>query len=289
MSEQSPGNDSTACKLIAALVALSSHLIIHQIDVTSANFSIAFYIPLNNISVYLTKLYSLRFTLIVLGTLTELAISECSKVMDPGDDIRIRRWFSVWSFAGVLLVRIILIVVMYTTSDLAYFVYMVLGVEAYFVGLFHTSFIGIVPEHSLIVALSDDTSRLLVLLLQFILRLTIYDRPLLMIKLQMIVCAAVTIAALAAWIFYHEFEVISTGYFKRKKPESKPPTMPFFRTLADAFSPLAMIVVSSMIKDFLFPNLLPYALLSKFRWNFVTVMASILKLIGPIILFSLEL
>ncbi|UKJ87948.2 hypothetical protein MACJ_000390 [Theileria orientalis] len=224
MSEQSPGNNTTACKLIAALVALSSHMIIHQIDVTSANFSIAFYIPLNNIAIYLTKLYSFRFILIVLGILTEFSISECSKAMHPGDHIRVRA-------------------------------------EGYFFGLFHTSFIGIVPEHSLIVALSDDAY----------------------------LCLVVTIAALAAWIVYHEAEVINSRYFEIKNvTKNVPRTMTFFRTLSHAFSPLMMIFVSSLIKDFLFPNLLPYALLSKFRWNFVTVMSSILKLIGPVLLFSLE-
>nr|PVC51427.1 hypothetical protein MACL_00001558 [Theileria orientalis] len=39
------------------------------------------------------------------------------------------------------------------------------------------------------------------------------------------------------------FEVISTGYFKRKKPDIKGPTMSFFRRLSHAFSPLVMIVV----------------------------------------------
>ncbi|UVC49443.1 hypothetical protein MACK_003278 [Theileria orientalis] len=288
MSEQSPGSDNTAYKLIAALVALSSHLIVHQIDVTSANFSIAFYIPHNNIAIYLTKLYSLRFILIVLGTLTEFAISECSKIMDPGDDIRIRRWFSVLSFGGVLLARLGLLGFLYKSTEIAYYFYLVLGTEAYFFGLFHTSFIGIVPEHSLIVALSDDVSRLIVLLLQLMLRLTLHDRPLLMIKLHAILCLIVTIAAFSAWIFYHEFEIISSGYFQRKPPKPPPKTMSFFITFSHAFSPLMMIFVSSLIKDFLFPTVLPYALLSKIRCNLVTVMSSILKLIGPIVLFSLE-
>ncbi|BAM41881.1 conserved hypothetical protein [Theileria orientalis strain Shintoku] len=319
MGTSSPGKH---CKVIAAFVSLSSHLIMHQIDVTSAHFSVAFNIPLNNISIYFSKLFSFRCLLIAAGTLTEYIVSQISKLIDPDPDpgpdpggevgtghknpvpkhIKYRKWISMTCFGAVLFVRLFLLIFLYFSSHLGYHVYVILSIESFFFGYFHASVLAIVPEHSLAVALAANASRFFILSIQVILDFMFYSRPLLMIKLQCWIGVILTTAAFTSWIYYHESETcndvpaLTANTTSQEAPSasyehqtiSQPKTKGFITTFFDAFSPFMMFFAGSMFKDFLFPGVLPYAVLHRDKCHIINMLVPVANLIGPIILFVLE-
>ncbi|BAM41892.1 conserved hypothetical protein [Theileria orientalis strain Shintoku] len=319
MSESSPGTSSIGCKIIAAFVSLSSHLVMHQIDVTSAHFSVAFNIPLNNISIYFSKLFSFRCLLIALGTLAEFLISQIFQhVPDPGggesdkagNDSPNRKYISMVCFAVVLIIRVVLLFTLYFSSKLGYHVYVILSVESFFFGYFHASVLALVPEHSLAVALAANVSRFFILFVQFILDVVFFSRPLLMIKLQNWVGVLVTLAALISWICYHETstcadkdsETLRLGNGTTTEGSSTAAsgsgaaaisngdnqTKDFTETFLDAFSPFFMFFAGSMFKDFLYPGVLPYALLHRDKCHMINMFVPVANMIGPVTLFILE-
>ncbi|UVC54436.1 hypothetical protein MACJ_003983 [Theileria orientalis] len=312
MGPQSPGKH---CKVIAAFVSLSSHLIMHQIDVTSAHFSVAFNIPLNNISIYFSKLFSFRCLLIAAGTLTEFIVSQISKLIDPGPDpggtdprssvskhLKYRKWISMTCFGAVLFVRLFLLIFLYFSSHLGYHVYVILSIESFFFGYFHASVLAIVPEHSLAVALAANASRFFILSIQVILDLIFYKHPLLMIKLQCWIGVILTTAAFTSWIYYHESETCNevpaltthsssqndSSASQELQTRSQLKIKGFIETFFDAFSPFFMFFAGSMFKDFLFPGVLPYALLHRDKCHIINMLVPVANLIGPIFLFVLE-
>ncbi|UKJ89318.2 hypothetical protein MACJ_002566 [Theileria orientalis] len=308
MSESSHGAKNTICKLIAAFIALSSHLIMHQIDVTSSHFSVAFNIPINNISIYFSKLFSFRCMLIAAGTALELVVSELSKIIDPG----------------------------------GYYVYVILSIEALFFGYFHASVIGLVPEHSLAVAFAANVSRFFILFIQMILDAFIGKTPLLMIKIQVWIGVLMTGGAVVAWIYFNfglcyiisaedleYLEECANASTKSDKKTSiiiqspnvweymfsnkvtkllikKLPIKPsqdcieipsgtnvevvveekgFGITFYRALSPFLMFFGGSMFKDFLFPGVLPYALVRRDRCHTINMLVPVANILGPIVLF----
>ncbi|UKK02854.1 hypothetical protein MACK_002951 [Theileria orientalis] len=316
MGTTSPGKH---CKVIAAFVSLSSHLIMHQIDVTSAHFSVAFNIPLNNISIYFSKLFSFRCLLIAAGTLTEYIVSQISKLIDPDPDpggdrgggtgpknsvpkhIKYRKWISMTCFGAVLFIRLFLLIFLYFSSHLGYHVYVILSIESFFFGYFHASVLALVPEHSLAVALAANASRFFILSIQFVLDLIFYSHPLLMIKLQCWIGVILTTAAFTSWIYYHESETCIEVPALTTQPSSPDSlalndlqthspqrTKSFIETFFSAFSPFMMFFAGSMFKDFLFPGVLPYALLHRDRCHIINMLVPVANLIGPIVLFVLE-
>ncbi|UKJ90838.2 hypothetical protein MACJ_001773 [Theileria orientalis] len=304
MSEHSPGGN-ISCKLIAAFIALSSHLIMHQIDVTSAHFSVAFSIPLNNISIYFSKLFSFRCLLIAVGTFSEFLISEIFKHLDFGalngvgkKDNKYRKYISMACFALVLAIRVLLLIFLYRSSNLGYYVYIILSVEAFFFGYFHASVLAIVPEHSLAVALAANVSRLFILLTQFCLDAILYTRPLLMIKLQVLIGVVMTGIAVVLWFYYHQIGPCSSHITSGSTDLSALPgpggirvkeEKGFGRTFADAISPFMMFFVGSMFKDFLYPGVLPYALLKRDICHIINMLVPVSNMIGPVVLFFLEI
>ncbi|UKJ90687.2 hypothetical protein MACJ_001621 [Theileria orientalis] len=301
MTENTPGANNTTCKLIAAFIALSSHLIMHQIDVTSVHFSVAFNIPINNISIYFSKLFSFRCMLIAAGTASELVVSQFSKTVDPGGNQRIRKWFSMGSFIAVFFIRMLCLFFLCRSSQLGYYVYIVLSIEAYFFGYFHASVVGLVPEHSLAVALAANVSRFFILAVQLILDALLYTRPLLMIKVQVCVGVLMTGVAVAMWIYFicglcavspdasdrtngsDGSQSSSTGSRIRPVKEKG-----FLETLYRAISPFAMFFGGSIFKDFLFPGVLPYALLLRDRCHTINMIVPVSNMVGPVFLFCLE-
>ncbi|UKK02844.2 hypothetical protein MACK_002941 [Theileria orientalis] len=304
MSESSAGTTRIGCKIIAAFVSLSSHLVMHQIDVTSAHFSVAFNIPLNNISIYFSKLFSFRCLLIALGTLTEFLISQIFKyVPDPGggkrnnagNDNPNRKYISMVCFAVVVIIRVFLLWALYFSSKLGYHVYVILSVESFFFGYFHASVLALVPEHSLAVALAANVSRFFILFVQSILDVFFYRRPLLMIKLQNWVGVLVTLAALISWICYHESSPCASKNTEGSSSgdsialtNGDTNTKGFTDTFFDAFSPFFMFFAGSMFKDFLFPGVLPYALLHRDRCHIINMFVPVANMIGPVTLFIFE-
>ncbi|BAM40530.1 conserved hypothetical protein [Theileria orientalis strain Shintoku] len=292
MTKKPPGAQDTTCKLIASFIALSSHLIMHQIDVTSVHFSVAFDIPINNISIYFSKLFSFRCMLIAAGTASELVVSQFSKSVDPRGNQRIRKWFSMGSFIGVFFIRMLCLFFLSRSSQLGYYVYVILSIEAYFFGYFHASVVGLVPEHSLAVALAANVSRFFILSVQLILDALFYSRPLLMIKLQVWIGVIMTGVAVAMWIYFNyglcaispeTSDDSSSGSVVRVVKERG-----FGETLCKALSPFSMFFGGSIFKDFLFPGVLPYALLLRDRCHFINMLVPVSNMVGPVFLFCLE-
>ncbi|UKK01468.2 hypothetical protein MACK_002282 [Theileria orientalis] len=344
MSEQSPGKKITICKLIAAFIALSSHLIMHQIDVTSVHFSVAFKIPLNNISIYFSKLFSFRCMLIAAGTATELVVSELSKKIYPQAKQDIRKLVSMGSFVGVLIVRVIFLFYLYKSSQLGFYVYVILSIEAFFFGYFHASVVGLVPEHSLAVAFAANLSRFFIFFIQLILDALLGKYPLLMIKIQVWVVVIVTCIAVSMWIYYNfafcyylsiqdPVECIIQSKYLPEKPGNKNERIMWSRgpiigwmkmfykrsprvkyskeceggpsdetdivelvviekgfaiTFCKALSPFLMFFGGSMFKDFLFPGVLPYALLRRDRCHTINMLVPVANFFGPLVLFFAE-
>ncbi|UKK02855.1 hypothetical protein MACK_002952 [Theileria orientalis] len=286
-------NSDSKCKIIAAFVSLSSHLIMHQIDVTSAHFAVAFNIPLSNISIYFSKLFSFRCLLIAVGSASEFLVSYiCTKFQGSdssnGSNGKCRKYLSMGCFGFVLVMRLWFSIILHCATRLGYFVYIILSIEAFFFGYFHCSVLAIAPEYSVPVVFAANASRLFVLSLQFILDLCIKSNPLVKIKIQTWVCAILTTIAVGLWV-YCNVDVHSTNSNTVESSSGGSGGMNFFTTLGKASSPFLLFFAGSMFKDFLFPGVLPYAVLHRDQCHIINMLVPIANMVGPISLFTMEL
>ncbi|BAM41879.1 conserved hypothetical protein [Theileria orientalis strain Shintoku] len=297
------------CKIIAAFVSLSSHLIMHQIDVTSAHFAVAFNIPLSNISIYFSKLFSFRCLLIAVGSASEFIVAcVCSHLgssesgnsgqgkgsSDKGTNGKCRKYISMGCFGLVLVMRLLFLCILHFASRLGYFLYIVLSIEAFFFGYFHCSVLAIAPEYSVPVVFAANASRIFVLSLQFVLDLCIKSNALINIKIQTWVYVILTSIAVALWIYCYASEDLtgsnhdSSASTTSQTGDQTSDKKDFFGTLTKAYSPFSMFFAGSMFKDFLFPGVLPYAVLHRDKCHIINMLVPIANMIGPISLYTLE-
>ncbi|UKJ89865.2 hypothetical protein MACJ_003119 [Theileria orientalis] len=276
------------CKIIAAFVSLSSHLIMHQIDVSSAHFAVAFNIPLSNISIYFSKLFSFRCLLIAVGSASEFIVScACSGTSGNKGNGKCRKYISMGCFGLVLVVRLCFSIILHCSSRLGYFAYVILSVEAFFFGYFHCSVLAIAPQYSVPVVFAANASRIFVLSLQFILDLWIKSNALRKIQIQTWVCVILTTIAVGLWVYCYVDESSSTSSAGQTGSQESN-KMNFIETLVKAGSPFFMFFAGSMFKDFLFPGVLPYAVLHRDKCHIINMMIPIANMIGPVSLFALE-
>lgn len=296
MTGDSEDHNAVFSQVIVAFFAYSAYLSICQIDATSAHFAVSFDIPVHNISIYFDKLYSIRCLLTGVGCLFEYLLY--LSINSLGEPRRIRIYISIVNFSIFLLTRLAYLIVLHSSSNLGYYVYLILAVESFFGGCF-MSIMSIVPEHSVVITFGSNICRLTIPLFQMILDLVWYNRPLVMIRAQGWLCVILTLLGLVLWIYYTENLDPSThnthtkpqgnhAHTNTQHDNSTNGKAGFFRTFSLAFSPLMMFALGSMFKDFLYPGTLPYAVLERSKSHMINMMASAIYPIGSLTLFLLE-
>ncbi|BAM39734.1 conserved hypothetical protein [Theileria orientalis strain Shintoku] len=285
MTGDNEDHNAVFSQVIVAFFAYSAYLSICQIDATSAHFAVSFNIPAHNISIYFDKLYSIRCLLTGVGCLAEYLLYLSINTL--GEPRSIRIYISIVNFSIFLLTRIAFLIVLYSSSNLGYYVYLVLAVESFFGGCF-MSIMSIVPEHSVVITFGSNICRLTIPLFQMIIDRLWYHRPLVMIRAQGWLCVILTFLGLVLWIYYTK-NLDSTSHVNTPtNTHSNQVKADFFKTFTGAFSPLLMFALGSMFKDFLYPGTLPYAVLERSKSHMINMMASAIYPIGSLTLFLLE-
>ncbi|BAM38992.1 conserved hypothetical protein [Theileria orientalis strain Shintoku] len=323
--QQSVGSPIT-CKAIVAMGSVALHIMFFQLEVISAQVAIAFNIPVQTTSIYLEKLFGIRFLAFVLGVTIEYFIFRIYSELNPTTANWTRVIMNETAFGLMLFARIILFIVTMCSSNLAYHVYFALAFESFALGSVGGSIFAVVPQHVAVHVLSAHLSRLLTFLVQFFLDLAFKD-SLPKIKFQFFFC--VILNAIACGCFYHYHHNIGCSdilkpatqeetHNKENKETSgngtssgsenngqstngngngkeqpgmytKPPvTKNFIETFGAAASPFLMYSIGSVLFDTLFPGILPYAFISRERAHMVNMILPIAGMTGPVLLFILE-
>ncbi|UKJ90642.1 hypothetical protein MACJ_001576 [Theileria orientalis] len=289
--ENDNGSTQFCARAIVAFVSISYNLIIHQLDITSRHFAAAFNIPIYNVGIYFDKLYSIRCLLIVIGSALEYVIFQVAggdlkkdEYCHMGD--RIRKYVGMVSFGAVLIVRVVFLVLLYNSSKPAYDVYVILTAEAFFYGLHDGAIMGLASAYIPFISLFYNICRIVILVFQFFLDLLWFERPLLMIQIQIWINLVFTTIGVALWVYYNL--CIKPIVDKENSTKAKEALNGSKDSIDGAVTPFIMFFTGSMCKDFLTPGTLPYALLQRDRCHLINKISSIIFLIGPLTFVALE-
>ncbi|BAM41883.1 conserved hypothetical protein [Theileria orientalis strain Shintoku] len=290
--------------LIVMFVFLNVYIIIHQIDVNSRHFAVAFNIPPHNIGIYLDKLSSVRVVLMSVGSLVEYIIYLASGSNKYG-----RKVFSCISILLITLTRIGYVFVLYRCKKTSLRAYQTLNLEAFFHGLFQMAFFSLVPEYSTSTNLSVFASGMFVFLSQKIIDFFLFNNPMLNVKVMAILTSIITTMGLLLWyLFLFSFKYVSTDETDKQPADElansqtqgqqsssslqATPTQDngvsnigFWGHLGRAFSPFMMFVVAAAFKFFLCPGLIPYALLERDKAHLINLIIPLFFILGSLSVF----
>ncbi|UKK00366.2 hypothetical protein MACK_000438 [Theileria orientalis] len=343
MSEEetcSEGTDSTCphvkkedttsafkCKAITAVASVALYIMFFQLDIISAQIAIGFDIPVHNTSIYLEKLFGIRFLTFFFGRVTEYIIFRSySKVAsDQGEEqLRyVRAQMNIAAFGVLLLGRVILFLVTCFSSNPAYHVYFALAFEAFGIGCSGAAFCSTYPRHCTVIILFAHVSRLVTFIVQFVLDRA-FKNSMPKIKCQFFFC---TLLSIVAVIGLYQYQHGDTGCKVNKtladmekklvkqqrddnatkhpevhgggkeeqiketeqaKQEDTMPELGFIRTFGRAASPFFMYSAGSLFFDTLFPGILPYAFDTRERCHMINMIIPFAGVTGTILLVGLE-
>ncbi|BAM41887.1 conserved hypothetical protein [Theileria orientalis strain Shintoku] len=187
----------------------------------------------------------------------------------------------------------------------------------------------IISRH-MAVALCFKISRLWIFLLQLVMDLLIYDKPLLIVKIHYWLAYLLSLISTALWFYFcisrynreahkkskaksipklteatemvsqktNDTECLSTSGQQANQDVENPSesteekikeTEPSFWThLGNSFSPLMMSIVTMMMKNILFPGLLPYGLLERDKSHIINMVITPMGLMGTSIVHALK-
>nr|PVC50424.1 hypothetical protein MACL_00002306 [Theileria orientalis] len=291
-------SSSPLCQFVPAFISFTTYLTTAHIDSSSALFAVVLKIPIHNTSIYFDKLYNLRVLLLGTGLVVEYLFYVCANSIFKSKDNRI--YISLINLFLILVTRFVFAALTHFSSQLAYHVYIILAVEAFFCGCL-MSLTAIVPEHSVVVTLGYNVCRMFVPFFQFILDLMLHGHPLVLIKIQCWASVLLTAFALGSWGYYtHSCSNPTSGSKGEDDPEAglasnpgsvSPPEVEvasFSETMREALSPFLMFPAASMFKDFLYPGVLPFSLLQREKCHIINILATACYGLASITFFVLE-
>ncbi|UKK01437.2 hypothetical protein MACK_002251 [Theileria orientalis] len=195
--------------------------------------------------------------------------------------------------------RVVFLSLTYFSSQLAYHAYIVLAVDGLLCGCV-TSITAIIPGNSVVITLGYNLCRIFVSFVQFIIDLFWHGRPMVMIRMQCWLSVFLTAVAVGSWAYYINSYCNTPNVHQNKgdtydKPSSlgsqsptKDEVATFGETMGEALSPFLMFPAGSMFKDFLYPGVLPYALLQRDKCHIINKISTVLYGMGSVTLFILE-
>ncbi|BAM39724.1 conserved hypothetical protein [Theileria orientalis strain Shintoku] len=316
--EHSEGiTEGLACKAMVAMTSVALYIMFFQLDIISAQVLLAFKIPVQTTTIYIEKIYGLRFLTFSLGTIIVYIIYAIYEKIKPEMDHHFTRvTIKKTSFVVMLIGRVILLLVSCFSSNIPYHVYLALAFESFGLGAAATYNIATVPQHSTVVIMSAHLSRLVTFLAQLLLDFLFRDNPLPKVRLQFLLCSTLNAIAVGCLFYYHDKSPCeaSNRPEAEKKEEVKPSTpenttsestnggnggeaqtqntnkdkWSFGTTFSKVASPFFMYSAGSTLFDTVHPGVIPYALLPTKKCHLINMMSPIANLTGPLTLFALE-
>ncbi|BAM41889.1 conserved hypothetical protein [Theileria orientalis strain Shintoku] len=294
---------------IVGIVTLSAYFIQHLIDVSSRHFAEALDIPLYNTSIYFSKLYSSRSLSTGLGALFHYLIA-----VTLGVNVKTSSFIAL---LFLVFTRMVLIMTLSSTYIVSVEVYKVLNFDAFVLGFFQMTHFRTIWRYLFVRSIFVDLGRFVVFVIQALLDLCLKHRPLVMIRVQCWISFVITLIAACLWFFY-------IYYFKTAYPESKPKESIISKTTKEDVSTdlnkfkckyfkkyeyrrhaavvprtgcrfkeysignvsvFLMFMTASLVRNFLFPGVLPYSVLSRGKCHSVNMVLPVVSIVPPCVLF----
>ncbi|UKJ89859.2 hypothetical protein MACJ_003113 [Theileria orientalis] len=305
----------------SGLMAFTMYMFVQIASIISRHMAVALKIPQDTTGIYFTKLFAARGLVSVISSIMTYLI----KLFISEDNIILTLIFS----SLLLISRSVFIFFLHLERNRTLYVYNVLIMEAMCMGLFQITFYPLAADYVSAISLCFKISRLWIFLLQLVMDLAIFDKPMLMVKIHYWLAYILSFISTGFW-FYFCITRHKGGSNKRPKPTSTPkltkdagtpsqntndtqcvtaseqemslPTKDpesledkirdsepsFFEHLGNSFSPLMMCFVTMMMKNILFPGLLPYGLLERDKSHIVNMSITPVGLTGTSIVHALK-
>ncbi|UKJ89864.1 hypothetical protein MACJ_003118 [Theileria orientalis] len=283
-------------EFIVFFVCLDSYLLIFPFNIASKHMAVAFELPIHNIGIYFSKLHSLGYLMMALGAVIEYALYVCHS--------DIRKYLSIVTLSIRTIARLLFVIIMYTSNGLSFHIYIELTGEALLLGLFQNGLLSIAPEYAPIISLSLDSSFLAAFILQVIFDLLMYDKPLLMIRIQGIIRLVTSLASVCLWSFFLlKFDSVFPKHDTGKEiqedteqqrnnlaatGESSGTKVSFFNHLANVSSQFLMLGSTALFKEFLYPAIIPYAVLERDKCHIINISVPPFYLIGSLAMLAIH-
>ncbi|UKK02846.2 hypothetical protein MACK_002943 [Theileria orientalis] len=303
----SPPGDCIGASIIG-IVTFSAYFIQHLIDVSSRHFAEALDIPLYNTSIYFSKLYSSRSLSTGLGALFHYVIAFTLGVNAKAS--------SFISLLFMLFTRMVLIMRVSSPYIISVEVYKILNIEAFVLGFFQMTHFKIISRYLFARSIFIDVGRVVVFVIQTFLDMGLKHRPLLMIRIQCWLSLFITLIAVCSWYFYiYHFrkmyprtktqdittketsQEISDDHnkfrcenfkkydYRKTLPAPKRTGCRFREYSIEKISLFLLFMVASLVKNFLFPGVLPYAVLDREKCHSVNMVLPMVSLVPPCVMF----
>ncbi|UVC50258.1 hypothetical protein MACK_004134 [Theileria orientalis] len=302
------GDKDVKCKLIVAYVSLSSFFILHMIDINSRHVAVTCGIPIHNIGIYFDKIHTVRWLVWLIATEVEYAIFQIAGADrdpdDPNKGRRVRRWVNIICLFFVVIVRIAIFLSFFLSSNLAYHFYVLICIEAFVFGPYSDSYTALCAQYMTFISPIFNLCRLYVMGIQFILDRLWFDNPLRMLKIIYFIVAFMTVIAFGL-LAYLNFNLKDAAYQPPKPGSTSGPKgggpaceSEMCKECEKKFgndgpravlSPLMMNYALCVVKEFLYPATLPYALLKRDRCHAINMWLPFINNIGPLFYFCLDM
>ncbi|UKK02848.2 hypothetical protein MACK_002945 [Theileria orientalis] len=308
-------------EFITGFMAFTLYMFMQIASIISRHMAVALNIPPDTTGIYFTKLFGARGLVSVIASIMTYLI----KLFISEDNIILTLIVS----SLMLISRTVFLFFLYVEKNRALYVYNVLIMDAMCVGLFQMTFYPLTADYVSAISLCFKISRLWIFVLQLIMDLAIYDKPMLIVKIHYWLAYILSFTSTGFW-FYFCISRHNRGTHKRPKPtnvpkltkDSEAPSQntndtqcvsvseeginpsskdpesleekirdsePSFLThLGNSFSPLMMCLVTLMMKNILFPGLLPYGLLERDKSHIVNMFITPVGLAGTSIVHGLK-
>ncbi|UVC50134.1 hypothetical protein MACK_004004 [Theileria orientalis] len=271
-------NKSWTYEYSAGFVAFMILFSNHVAAISSRHMAVAFRIPESTTGIYFTKLFGFRGFLILFGSLGTYIL----KWFISENNIIPTLIFSTL----IMVARFCAMIMIFTSKNPAFDIYNFYVVEALFVGLFQISFYALTPEFASLLSLCVRISKITVFFIQLIMDFTIYDRPMLMLRIHFCILFTLSFISTCLWYFYcisrrkfnhkekETIEIMQANtiqYFNIIGPQGNErfdygdenPEPSFWAHVRNCISPILMSVATLIMNNMISPGLLPYALLER--------------------------
>ncbi|XP_953297.1 uncharacterized protein TA10660 [Theileria annulata] len=290
-------------QIIVGAVSFSLFMIIHLINVSSRHIAVAFQVPDYNIGIYFSKLYGIRSISVFFGSVLEYIINYYGFAE--------RKSVSFFSFCVIFFVRFAFLMCLYVSDQLSIHGYTILVLDAFFFGIFQMSYFSLVSKHISTAIVFLDLSSLIVTIIQALLDLTMFDEPLMMLKLHAWLSILFTLGSAGGWyyyLFHYKCESKQTESCDSNDKETESPfkclnfkkyeyrkdmykhrgKKRFKHHLSNVLYLFVLLIITFFFMNILYPGVLPYGLLDRDKCHLINLLIPVSLLVGSLSIYFMN-